>query len=45
MKSILKEVKVVLLDEPEDIFEEFKKAYYRQGSTLLIEHGDYYNDK
>jgi|TARA_B100001094_G_scaffold300265_1_gene325581 pyruvate/2-oxoglutarate/acetoin dehydrogenase E1 component len=45
MKSMLKEVKVVLLDEPENIFEEFKKAYYRQGSTLMIEHGDYYNDK
>tara|TARA_R100000742_G_C4278466_1_gene101320 strand:- start:1628 stop:2161 length:534 start_codon:yes stop_codon:yes gene_type:complete len=44
-KSILKEVKVVLLDEPEDIFKEFEKAYYRPGSTLLIEHGDYYNDK
>ena len=44
-KSILKEVKVVLLDEPEDIFPQFEKAYNRQGSTLLIEHGDHYNDK
>ena len=44
-KSILNEVKVVLLDEPEDIFPQFEKAYNRQGSTLLIEHGDHYNDK
>ena len=44
-KQILKEVKVVMLEESEDIFREFKKAYDRDGSTLLIEHGDYYNDK
>tara|TARA_Y100001937_G_scaffold84460_1_gene114276 strand:+ start:32 stop:562 length:531 start_codon:yes stop_codon:yes gene_type:complete len=44
-KLMLHEVKVVLLDETENIFEEFKKAYRRQGSTLLIEHGDHYNDK
>ena len=45
MKTMLSEVKVVLLEEPEDIMKEFQKAYYREGSTLLIEHGDYYNDK
>ena len=45
MKTMLSEVKVVMLDEPEDIMKEFNKAYYREGSTLLIEHGDYYNDK
>ena len=45
MKTMLSEVKVVMLDEPEDIMKEFQKAYYREGSTLLIEHGDYYNDK
>ena len=44
-RQILKEVKVVMLDEPEDIFTEFQNAYDRDGSTLLIEHGDYYNDK
>ena len=44
-KLMLKEVKVVLLDETEDIFKEFERAYNRQGSTLLIEHGDHYNDK
>ena len=45
MKTMLKEVKVVLLDEPEDIMPQIEKAYHRAGSTLLIEHGDYYNDK
>ncbi len=45
LKLMLEEVKVVLLDEPEDIFKEFQLAYDRQGSTLLVEHGDYYNDK
>ena len=44
-RQILKEVNVVMLDEPKHIFTEFKKAYDRDSSTLLIEHGDYYNDK
>ena len=44
-KEILKEVKVVMLEEAEQIFTEFENAYNRDGSTLLIEHGDYYNDK
>ena len=44
-EQILKEVNVVMLDETEDIFTEFQNAYDRDGSTLLIEHGDYYNDK
>ena len=44
-KEMLTEVEVVMLDKTEDIFTEFKKAYERDGSTLLIEHGDFYNDK
>ena len=44
-KEMLTEVKVVMLDKTEDIFTEFQKAYGRDGSTLLIEHGDFYNDK
>tara|TARA_Y100001963_G_C6616844_1_gene369714 strand:- start:167 stop:697 length:531 start_codon:yes stop_codon:yes gene_type:complete len=44
-KNTLKEIEVVMLDEPENIFTEFQNAYVRDGSTLLIEHGDYYNDK
>ena len=43
-KEMLTEVEVVMLDKTEDIFTEFKKAYERDGSTLLIEHGDFYND-
>jgi pyruvate/2-oxoglutarate/acetoin dehydrogenase E1 component len=40
-------IEVVLLNEPEEIFPAFKKALTREDSksTLLIEHGDYYNDK
>ena len=45
MKDILNEVNVVLLNEPKEIFPAFERAYYRQGSTLLIEWGDYYNEK
>ncbi len=44
-KEMLTEVEVVMLDKTEDIFTEFKKAYERDGSTLLIECGDFYNDK
>ena len=44
-KEMLTEVEVVMLDKTEDIFTEFQKAYDRDGSTLLIEHGDFYNDK
>ena len=44
-KEMLTEVEVVMLDKTEDIFIEFQKAYNRDGSTLLIEHGDYYNEK
>ena len=45
LKSMLKEVKVVVLDKTEDIFNEFTKAYNREGSTILVEYGDYYNDR
>ena len=36
---------VVLLNEPEEIFPEFENAYNTDCSTLLIEWGDYYNEK
>jgi len=40
-------IEVVLLDEPESIFPAFEKALTRDDnkSTLLVEHGDHYNDK
>ena len=44
-KSMLHEVDVVLLEEPENIFGEFENAYNADRSTLLVEYGDYYNDK
>ena len=44
-KQILTEVNVVLLNEPEEIFSAFESAYEREGSSLIIEWGDYYNDK
>ena len=46
-KQILTEVDVVLLEEPEEIFPAFKKAYEREDSksTLLIEYGEYYGTK
>ena len=46
-KSILTEINVVLLNDPEQIFIEYKNAYLRKDSlsTLMIEHGDYYNEK
>tara|TARA_Y100001963_G_scaffold111957_1_gene154896 strand:- start:845 stop:1375 length:531 start_codon:yes stop_codon:yes gene_type:complete len=45
MKDILNEVNVVLLNEPEEILSTFKDAYHREGSSLIIEWGDYYNEK
>jgi len=45
MKDILNEVNVILLNEPEEILPTFKDAYNRDGSSLIIEWGDYYNEK
>jgi hypothetical protein len=44
---MLKNVEVIRLDEPEQIFESYKKAYERNDgkSTLLVEWGDFYNEK
>jgi len=47
MKSMLTEVEVVELIEPEQIYEAFKTAYEREDgkSTLIIEHSEYYGSK
>jgi pyruvate/2-oxoglutarate/acetoin dehydrogenase E1 component len=45
MKDNLTEIDVVLLDEPEEIFPAFQRAYENNGSTMIVEWGDYYNDK
>ncbi len=46
-KNILKEINVVLLKEPSQIFGEFKKSLLRKDgkSSLIIEYGKYYNSK
>jgi pyruvate/2-oxoglutarate/acetoin dehydrogenase E1 component len=45
LKHMLTDVKVVELKEPEQIFSTFKDAYDRNGSTLVIEWGDFYSEK
>lgn len=40
-------INVIRLDEPEQIFESYQKAYERTDnkSTILVEWGDFYNEK
>ena len=45
IKNRLNDTVVVELKEPEQIFQSFKDAYNRNGSTVLIEWGDYYAEK
>lgn len=42
-----KTIEVIRLDEPSDIFPAYKKALEREDgrSTILVEYGDYYNEK
>ena len=46
-RQILSSVEIIELEEPEDIFKSYKKAYERKDgkSTLLVEFGDFYNEK
>lgn len=46
-KLMLKNVEVVRLEEPEQIFPAYKKALERQDgkSTIIVEYGDYYHEK
>jgi hypothetical protein len=46
-RKMLSNVEIIELEEPEDIFDSYKKAYERDDgkSTLLVEFGDYYNEK
>lgn len=46
-KNICKNVDIIRLDEPEQIFDAYVKAYERTDnkSTLLVEWGDYYGEK
>ena len=45
IKNMLTDTVVVELKEPEQIFSAFQDAYYHNGSTVLIEWGDYYAEK
>jgi len=46
-RLMLRNVEVIRLDEPEQIFESYIKAYERTDnkSTILVEWGDYYQEK
>ena len=46
-KNFLTDINVVLLNDPDEILPAFKLAYERKDfkSTLIIEWGDYYNEK
>lgn len=47
LKTMCTTIEVIRLDEPADIFPAYEKALLRDDgrSTLLIEYGDYYNEK
>lgn len=47
LKAMCTTIEVIRLDEPADIFPAYEKALLRDDgrSTLLIEYGDYYNEK
>ena len=46
-RLMLKSVEVIRLEEPENIFAAYRLAYERKDnkSTILVEYGDYYNEK
>ena len=46
-KHILKTIEIIKLNEPEDIFPAYYKAFNRTDgkSTILVEWGDYYSEK
>ena len=47
IKKMSTTIDVIKLNEPEDIFPSYEKALVREDgkSTLLVEYGDYYNEK
>lgn len=38
-------ISIVRLDDPDQIFETYQKAYYSEHSSIIVEWGDYYNEK
>ena len=47
VRLMLNNTEVIRLEEPEDIFPAYEKAYNRTDgkSTILVEYGDYYGEK
>ena len=45
IKSMLTDTELIELKEPEDVFDSFVHAYNRNGSTVIVEWGDYYSEK
>jgi pyruvate/2-oxoglutarate/acetoin dehydrogenase E1 component len=47
LKLMVKNIEIIRLEEPEDIFPAYHKAYNRTDgkSTLIVEYGDYYGEK
>ena len=47
VQLMLNNTEVIRLEEPEDIFPAYEKAYNRTDgkSTILVEYGDYYSEK
>lgn len=46
-KKMLNNVEIIRLENPKDIFPAYEKAHTRNDgkSTILVEYGDYYNEK
>jgi len=47
IKNMSSNIDIIKLNQPEDIFISYEKAYSRKDgkSTILVEYGDYYNEK
>ena len=47
IKLMCKNINIVKLNDPKNIFKEYKKALLRKDgvSSILVEYGDYYNEK
>jgi len=46
-KSILSEIEVIMLSNPKNIYKTYKNCIKKENkkSYLIIEHGDFYNDR
>ena len=44
-KKMVTNIDIIKLKEPEDIFPAYKKALNNNKSSIIVEYGDYYNEK